>query len=901
MKIQTHITLAALALLAELALPAGAIGRPSKEYEKVEPVRKCTIRERMEQIHLRFGADFIYDTRMEPLLSKSVEPLSDAETSLEEALRRTFSGAGVSWTSDGRETVLKATGNIMASGDAGKVTVSGHICESIGGETLIGAGVTASPSSRPVGAVSNDYGYYTLTVPAGNIELTYSYVGCADVCKRIDLQCDTVINVTLVPSASLKSATIVARKDAGIGSTYMGALEIPQEMIRNTPVVLGEPDVIKTIQLMPGVQGGMEGFSGLYVRGGGADENLMMLDGTPLYNVSHLFGLLSVFTPEAVKKITFYKGSFPARYGGRVSSIVDVRTNDGNANGFHGTVSVGLLTEKLHLEGPIASPNTTFTVSARGMHTFLFDRLIKVCGSPVNYAFYDVNAKVVHRFSDSDRVFLSLYHGRDYFRFDTSDKNSSRYYGDDYEPYTRYSEENDRLNLRWGNTVSAIRWNHIFGSKLFANATASFNSYDMNLSSRVRELVRSETENYDKMSRYSYTSGIRDLGVRMDFDYTPAPSHLVKFGGEYVHHIYKPEMERSMQSNELGNDIDRTEAGTGHRIPGDEMSLYIEDDMSIGEHFSFDPGVHLSLFSVSGKTYFCPEPRAAAKVSFGEGWAVKAAYSRMSQYVHQLTSGSLSLPTDLWVPITEDIRPVTSDIVSLGTYFSGLKGWEFSVEGYWRRLDNVLEYKDGKMAFSSATDWEENVAVGEGRSYGMELYVRKTLGKTTGTASYTLSKSERIFPDGEINDGKWFPFVYDRRHNLTVSLNQRFGKRVDIGAVWTYSSGNWMTVPTKSTVILAPDGKSVTKVDYVESRNNYKLPCSHRLDLSVNVHKQKRHGERIWNFGMYNVYGALNPNWVVVDDREVKDPATGRSSFIPALSKRTFLLFLPSFSYTFRF
>lgn len=334
---------------------------------------------------------------------------------------------------------------------------------------------------------------------------------------------------------------------------------------------------------------------------------------------------------------------------------------------------------------------------------------------------------------------------------------------------------------------------------------------------------------------------------------------------------------------------------------GNELSAYIEDDMTFGEHVSFNPGLHLSLFLVNGRTYFCPEPRAAVKVSFGKGWAVKTAYSKMSQYVHQLTSGNLSLPTDLWVPITKNIKPVTSDIVSLGTYYSGLKGWEFSVEGYWKQMNNVLEYKDGKMSFSSAADWEENVEMGQGQSYGVELYVQKTLGRTTGTVSYTLSKTDRIFRDGTINNGKRFPFVYDRRHNFCVSLNQKLGKRVDLSAIWTIASGNWMTVSTRSTVTLSPDGKGMSMVDYISSRNNYRLQPSHRLDFSVNIHKKKRHGERIWNFGMYNAYGAKNPNWVTLDSREVKNPDTGKTTYTPALSKKTFLLFLPSFSYTFKF
>lgn len=600
-----------------------------------------------------------------------------------------------------------ATPGANAIGAMSAASASGTKSEEKASAATPGANASAESTaklsranSRIIGAVTNEFGYYTITIPCGNIDLTYSYVGCADAKQSIDLQRDTVINISLVQAASLKASTIVARKDAGIQSTYMGALEIPQEMIKNMPVVLGEPDVIKTIQLMPGVQSGMEGFSGIYVRGGGADENLMMLDGTPLYNVSHLLGLLSVFTPEAVKKVTFYKGSFPARYGGRVSSIVDVRTNDGNAKGFHGSVSAGLLSEKLHFEGPIAGENTTWSFSARGMHTFLFDRLIKACGSPANYAFYDINAKVTHRFSDSDKIFVGFYTGRDYFRYSDSDKSSSRYYGPDYEPYTKYEEENTKMNLKWGNTLASVRWNHVFSSKLFANTSVSWNTYKMNMVTNTRELLKSETENYDKQYRYSYTSGIRDLGARIDFDYIPAPSHLIKFGGEFVNHLYRPEVERSRSLNNLDGKEEKSDKvnDASPNLYGNELSAYIEDDMTFGEHFSFNPGLHLSLFLVNGRTYFCPEPRAAVKVSFGKGWAVKTAYSKMSQYVHQLTSGNLSLPTDLWVPITKNIKPVTSDIVSLGTYYSGLKGWEFSVEGYWKQMNNVLEYKDGKMS-----------------------------------------------------------------------------------------------------------------------------------------------------------------------------------------------------------
>ncbi len=788
-------------------------------------------------------------------------------------------------------------------GQVRKATVSGYIRDEATGETLIGAGVVdMRPVSSVTGAVTNDYGFYTLTIPTGKTLLAFSYVGCKTETISIDLARDTVINISLTEADVLDAATVVARRDAGIHSTYMGALEIPQEMIKNMPVFLGEADVIKTLQMMPGVQPGMEGFSGIYVRGGGADENLMMLDGSPLYNVSHLLGLFSVFTPEAVKKVTFYKGSFPARYGGRVSSIVDVRTNDGNFKGFHGSVSAGMLCEKLHLEGPLGNERTTFSVSARGMHTFLFDRLIKACGSPANYAFYDVNAKVTHRFSDRDRLFLSFYHGRDYFRYGESSKG----YADvsvGSETYKEYSEDNMKVNLKWGNMLTVMRWNHVFSSRLFANTSVSWNKYDMRLDSYSREIVKSEKENYDNSYKYGYNSGIVDFGGRMDFDYTPAPQHLVKFGGEFVHHAYRPSVERVREVNEDGTkrtDTDK-KSNMSPDMYGAEASVYIEDDMTLGEHFSLNPGVHLSLFFTDGRTYFSPEPRLAVKYSLGRGWALKTAYSRMSQYVHQLTSGNLSLPTDLWVPITRNIRPVTSDIVSLGAYFSGLKGWEFSVEGYWKRLNNVLEYKDGKMAFMSAEDWEQNVEMGEGRAYGAEFYVQKTLGRTKGTASYTLSWADRRFNGGTINNGEWFPFVYDRRHNFSLSLSQKLGGKVELSAIWTFMSGNWMTVPTRKSFTINPDGEAGGETDYIESRNNYKLPPTHRLDFNFSFHRQKRHGERIWNVGMYNAYGARNPNLLTFDPYTKKDPDTGKNIEVPALHKISYLLFFPSFSYTFKF
>ncbi len=897
-----------------LAVPLTQAGDLGRIPAALREMQGGTIREELDGIRKREGVRLVYDSELGKLLDREYEGSSVEGLTLEKALGRLLEGTGIKWEIRGGYVIL--TRGVPARKH---YTVCGYVTDGTTGETLIGAGVVvtgfAGVTSAPAvsagsatgregrsaagtaGISTNNFGFYSLTLPEGEVELTYSYIGCAAGTMRINLKKNLTLNVALAPSSEIRSARITARKDAGIRSTYMGAIEVPNELIANTPVVLGETDVLKTLQMMPGVQGGNEGLSGIYVRGGGIDENLMLMDGTAIYNVSHLFGLLSVFTPEAVKKVTVYTGSFPARYGGRVSSVVDVRTNDGNAKKLSGSVTAGFLAEKFHLEGPLKNENTTFSLSARGMHTFLLDRVIKWAGSPLNYAFYDFNAKVSHKFSDRSRGWIGLYRGRDYFRYAKTSKSSKRFYGSDYEPYTMLTEDESNLDLSWGNNVLSARWTYIFSNKLFADFTAYGNLYRMRMHSVTGNSETSEVGETYFRSDAGYTSGILDAGLKADFDYTPSTNHLIKFGGEYVRHGYRPEITKSrikeVNDNRVFADTTDSDAAS-RRVNGNEMSLYVEDDISVGGRLTVDPGLHLSLFNVRGRFYFCPEPRISAKFDISDDWSAKAAYSRMSQYVHQLTSGTVDIPTDLWVPITEEIRPVTSDIVSAGACFAGLKGWEFSLEGYYKKTGNVLEYKDGRLALSSSVNWEDNVVMGEGRSYGLELYASKVLGKTTGTFAYTLSKAERIFRDGSINEGKWFPAQFDRRHVINASVSHKFNSRIDLTAAWTFMSGNWMTIPTRSTALITPSGEDIS-IDYVSGRNNYRLPPTHHLDVSVNFHKKRRHGERIWNFGIYNLYCAQNPTWCVYDGY------WSEGVWNPAISKRSFLTFLPSFSYTFKF
>ena len=788
----------------------------------------------------------------------------------------------------------------------GTATVSGYITDQTSGETLIGAGVLVEDSARkaPIGAVTNAYGYYTLTIPRGKVTLQYSYVGYESVGMELDLQRDTTVNIVLNPSAQIKEATVVAQKDAGIQSTYLGAIDIPLVHIQRTPVVFGEADVLKAIQLMPGVQGGNEGFTGLYVRGGGPDENLILLDGVPIYNVDHMLGILSVFQTEAVKKVTLYKGSFPARYGGRVSSIVDIRTNDGNMKETHGSIGLGALTEKLHLEGPIIKDKLSYSLSARGLHTVFFDPIIRYCGKKytdegedvyANYFFYDLNGKVTWRLSDSDRFFLASYNGRDQLNVKYTEDGSYQ----DTEGYNR-----TKLGLGWGNNVVSLRWNHVFSSQLFANTTVAYNRYRMTMNSGMW----SRGTSYDG-TRYrydfdiDYLSGIRDWSGKLDFDYVPSPRHLVKFGAEYLHHTFLPQTLTAVTYSEEGNDKNNTNDTYGNTTPykGHDMSLYVEDDFSVTDHLTFNPGLHLSLFNTDGKSYWSLQPRVSAKYAWDGGWSLKAGYARMAQYVHLLSSAQISLPVDLWVPITKDIEPVTSDQFSAGVYFDGIKGWEFSVEGYYKAMHNILEYKDGTVMIATNTGWETKVEMGDGRAMGLEFFVQKTAGSLTGWIAYTLAKSDRQFPNGTINLGERFPYKYDRRHNFNINANWQVTPRIDLSATFVFATGGTTTLPVRQTAFLAPGDQYVHSADFVEHRNNYRLPSSHHLNVGANFHRKKRHGERIWTLGVYNVYNQMNPNLVFMHYETKRATPESEPVTNLVMEKVTILPIVPSVSYTYQF
>ncbi len=880
------------ALLMCVVLFTAATAHPQdKEKRLTLSIRNATLGSFVKQLEAATSFAFIYGEEVTVTHRINMEV---KQQTIGEILQRAFRNEPVRFEISGKHILLHKRPMPQKTASR-KFTISGYVTDGASAETLIGANILES--RRSTGTATNPFGFYTLTLPEGETELHFSYMGYETQHYSFELDKDTLLNVRLRSDNRLAEVVVLSdKREAGIRSTAMGAHDIPMSQIKHTPSILGEADLLKTIQLMPGVQAGMEGFSGMYVRGGGIDQNLVMLDGIPIYNADHIMGIFSVFTPEAVKNTTLFKSSFPARYGGRLSSIVDVRTNDGDMHHYHGSLSVGLLTEKLHIEGPILKGRTSFSLSARTMPTiFLKDIAVDSYNNGedrYNYYFYDINAKINHKFDDRNRLFLGFYNGSDHYHY-----NNRSDFGN-YSGQNSYNFGEDKSRLDWGNIIGYVRWNHVFSNKLFGNATVSYNQYKMQLKQDISNtyIYNNRTQNYYQYLS-QFNSGIRDLSAKMDFDYTPLPRHHIKFGTEYIHHSFSPGISTTkMQDTRVETPQPDTlyNIGSNRTLTGREVSLYAEDNFDLNDQISVNTGIRASLFHTQGKSYFSAQPRLSARYNFGQGFAAKASYSRMAQYVHLLTSTPFSMPTDLWVPITKDISPMYANQFSVGGYYSGTDGWEFSAEGYYKHMNHILEYQDGASFFGNSVHWEEKVEVGTGRSFGMELMAQKTMGATTGWLAYTLSKTERRFKDGSISQGNWYPYKYDRRHSISLCLNHKFSERVDIGASWIFNTGGCITIPRRQTVVLRPDGSS-TEADYITHRNNYRLPASHRLNLGINFNKKTRRGIRTWNISVYNAYNAMNPN-LVYSTRIDRD---GEEKTI--IKKLTILPCIPSVTYSYKF
>ena len=756
-------------------------------------------------------------------------------------------------------------------------TISGYVTDAKSQEPLLGASVYETVSMK--GAVTNNFGYYTLKLPEGQVRLKASFVGFESFETLLDLKNDTVINIALAQTLQLSEVTVTGRAiENHVKGAQMSTIELPVTQLKKVPAMFGETDVIKALQLLPGVQSGTEGSAGMYVRGGGPDENLILLDGVPLYNVNHAAGFFSAFNSDAIKNVTLYKGNFPARFGGRLSSVIDVRMKDGDMYEYHGNVSLGLIAAKVNVEGPIVKGKTSFNVSFRRTYFDLITAPLLALitsgelgeGNSIwgGYYFYDLNLKINHKFSDKDRLFFSLYSGDDkvYARVRSKDE---EYYERDY---VYYSEQNIDLDWKWGNRVAALRWNHVIRPNLFMNVTGAYTQYRHNLGADIGSAswYQENQLNYStsESAQMNLNSSIYDFSGKADFDYKPFDNHDVKFGANLTHHTYKPTTLGVHLEEEMGQEGFHYDTVTNDaRIRALETDLYVEDNWDISNYFKLNLGVHYSTFTVDKKTYHSVQPRVSLRSLITENLSLKAGYAYMSQYIHLLSSNAISLPTDLWVPVTGDIIPMKSHQVALGAFYEW-KGYEFSLEGYYKKMNNVLEYKDGASFFSiDETDWQDKVVMGDGWAYGIEFFVQKNVGKFTGWLGYTWSHSDRLFdrPGQELNNGKPFPAKYDRRHDLSVVLMYEFNDHIDVGATWVYSTGNCATLAFQNYHGL--NGLDVwgytQSLGYINNRNNYRYSSYHRLDLVANFHWKYELGENIISINVYNTYSHNNPFVVI--------------------------------------
>ncbi len=642
--------------------------------------------------------------------------------------------------------------------------------------------------------------------------------------------------------------------------------------------------MLKALQLLPGVQSGSEGSSGLYVRGGSPDQNLILLDGTPVYNASHLFGFFSVFNADAIKNVELIKGGFPARYGGRLSSVVDITLKEGNMQKFHGEGAIGLIASRLTLEGPIKKDTASFIFSARRTYIDILARpfiAAQTDGLTAGYYFYDFNGKLNWKLGARDRLYLSGYTGYDEFY-------SRDEYDRTFDPGTGIEQTQTQKtsnSLGWGNRTGGLRWNHILNDRLFLNTHLTYTRYQFNVDIE-QETSGSGAAPEEKYS-LGYLSNIEDLSAKLDFDYVPNPAHYVRFGGQFIRHRFRPGAFQS-----TGNTAPSDNQQRGRRIGADEASLYAEDDYKITERLKVNAGVRLNNFWVDNKQYPSLEPLLAARLLLTEDLSVKAAYARTTQYVHLLTNSTVGLPTDLWVPATARVRPQRAQQVSLGlTRNLRLReeNFELTFETYYKPMQNLIEFREGADFLGTGDDsYETKVTSGQGRAYGGEVFVQKKTGRTTGWLGYTLSWSTRQF--AELNQGREFPYKYDRRHDAKLVLIHAFRPSLTLSGTWVYGTGNAVTLSQGRYLLPGPGGGS--RFEDYGGRNSYRMGAYHRLDLDLSKTKKKRWGEVVNSFSIYNVYSRRNPYYIYLTRNKNDQQVYRQVSLFPVI---------PSFSKSFRF
>lgn len=730
------------------------------------------------------------------------------------------------------------------NGFSQKVSVSGYIEDSVSNEKLIGANVFNK--THKFGTATNNYGFYNIIVNKGEFfTLRYSFVGYGDYEINLFLLKDTTINVKLAPFLSLSEVEIIANSNnekAIERTTEMSVVSIPLKQAKLLPSLGGESDILKAIQLSPGIQQGTEASSGLYVRGGSPDQNLLILDEVPLYYVNHLGGFVSIFNSDAIKNFKLYKAAFPAQYGDRLSSVIDIRMKEGNMQEYHGNFMLGMITTKLSFEGPIKKDTSSFLVSFRRfMYDLITRPLTKIVfdNISVGYTFYDLNLKFNYRLSNKDILFLSVYSSKDKISTVFRDKNKEENY-----------KINSRYRINWGNNLIALRWNHIFNNKLFSNTTLSYSQYKYSTKFN-------ETNNQDHVYN-KFSSIINDLLLKTDFEYFISNNYKLKFGFNTSYHYFIPRIE-DVKENANDTAIDTTFFNI--KTNSFNNNIYIENIIHFTPNISCNIGSRFVHYAVSDTNFFYFEPRVLLNFLITKNTSIKASYSKMHQNLHLLVSEGAAIPADLWLPATKEVEPENSDQFAIGvasTINCFNQIFEINSEVFYKSLNNLIAHKSGSDIFNLNQEWYDKIEKnGTGTSKGIEFFINKKSGKTTGWIGYTLSKTTRKFEN--INDGKPYNFKYDRTHDFNIVLIYNFNDNVNLSASWIYATGNCITLPIGSYSILTEDG--LQKVYIYDGINTIRMKDYHKLDVGINFSKQKKRGVRTWNISIYNVYNRQNPSY----------------------------------------
>ncbi len=776
-----------------------------------------------------------------------------------------------------------------------QITVSGFIEDKNTKERLPGVNIYDLKSQQ--GTVSNSYGFYSISLKEGSASILFSMVGYKQQVSQIHLgEKETILNIGLESGIKL-SEVVVTQKQKTVNNTEMSVLKIPVKQLLQIPALMGEADVLRAFQLMPGVQGGKEGTSGIYVRGGSPDQNLMLLDDIPLYYVNHIGGYVSVFNPDIIKDVKLYKGGFPARYGGRLSSIVDIRMKEGNMNEMTGNVSVGIISSKFSIEGPIKKDKTSYLFSARrslfDVFTRAYQKLILNDNASAGYTLYDMNAKINHIFNGKNRLYFSTYFGRDRILIKQKDFDTSDGY-----PYN-FKSKND---INWGNYSMSIRWNRIYSSNLFSNFTIGYTNFFYHSFSDIDNIEKQTGHTVGTLSNH-FSSAINDFIAKADFDFYKS-NHQIKFGGGITKHRFTPTMNNIYQVGTNTSNIDTT-FGAQKNKPT-ELFLYAEDEFKLTENLLFNAGLHFSTLTENKHTFHSLQPRITGNYAIAENYSIKASFSRMMQPFHLLSNNDAGLPTDLWVPATKEVPPQKSSQFALGIAgeINHKHPIEWSIETFYKTLNNLIEFADGASFFSGVADWKEKIVKnGDGTVYGSEFLLQKKEGTTTGWISYTLSKNMRQF-DG-LNSGNPFPYKYDRRHDFSIFISHKFNGKFQLSASWMFASGNAVTFPSNkyNLYVLGWENRwnnqnlglinyFYDEVHIYKERNNYRTQSYHKLDISLDISEKKRNGLRIWTLGLYNAYNRLNTYYLYFDIDKAGNKKLYSFSLFPVI---------PSISYKYYF